>query len=77
MALALASMLCHFTITWDIFTLKKDTAKTHYNNTGLNVPDNAPLSVYQAALAKYWLVMGIKIDSSHVNARLSKMEVAI
>jgi hypothetical protein len=51
MVLAAAPLLCPFTIASDIFTLKKDTAKTHYINVGLNVPDNAPLSIYQAALA--------------------------
>jgi hypothetical protein len=57
--------------------LKKDTAKTHCINTRLNVPDNAPLVVYQAALAGNWLVMGLKTDSPPIDARLSKMEVAI
>jgi hypothetical protein len=69
--------LCPFTITSNIFTLKKDTAKTHCINAGLNVPDNAPLAVYQAALVGHWLVMGLKTDISLVNARLSKMETAI
>jgi hypothetical protein len=46
MALAAALLLCPFTIMSDIFTLKKDTAKTHCNNARLNVPDNAPLAVY-------------------------------
>jgi hypothetical protein len=50
MALATAPLLCPFTIASDIFMLKKDTAKTHYINVGLNVPDNAPLAIYQAAL---------------------------
>jgi hypothetical protein len=77
MALALAPLLCPFPIASDIFTLKKDIAKTHYNNTELNVPNNAPLSVHQAALARHWLVMGIKTDNSPVDARLSKMEAAI
>ncbi len=49
----------------------------HCINAGLNVPDNAPLAVYQAALAGNWLVMGLKIDSSPIDARLSKMEAAI
>jgi hypothetical protein len=57
--------------------LKKDTAKHHCNNVGLNVLDNASLEVYQVALAGCWLVMGLKIDSSPVNTWLSKMEVAI
>jgi hypothetical protein len=44
MALNVAVLLCPFTVTLDIFMLKKDTAKTHYNNAGLNVLDNAPLA---------------------------------
>jgi hypothetical protein len=51
MALVIASLLCPFTVMLDIFTLKKDTAKTHYINVGLNVLNNAPLVVYQVALA--------------------------
>jgi hypothetical protein len=50
MALAMALLLCPFTVASDIFTLKKDIAKTHCINTGLNVLDNAPLAVYQVAL---------------------------
>jgi hypothetical protein len=75
MALNIASpLLCPFTIALDIFTLKKDIAKTHCNNIGLNVPHNAPLAVYQVTLARHWLIMGLKIDNSHVNAwLLSKM----
>jgi hypothetical protein len=46
MALVAALLLCPFIVASDIFTLKKDIAKTHYNNTGLNVLDNAPLVVY-------------------------------
>ncbi len=57
--------------------MKKDTIKTHYNNVKFNVTDNAPLMVYQAALAGHWLIMGLKIDSSPINARLSKMEATI
>jgi hypothetical protein len=57
--------------------LKKDIAKTHCNNVRLNVLHNAPLAVYQAALARQWLIMGLNTDSSFVDARLSKMEVAI
>jgi hypothetical protein len=53
MVLNVASLLCPFTIASDIFTLKNDTVKTHGNNTGLNVPDNAPLVVYQAALVEH------------------------
>jgi hypothetical protein len=77
MALAIALLLCPFTIASDIFMLKKDTAKTHCINAGLTVPDNAPLAVYQAALARNWLVMGLKTDSPPIDARLSKMEVVI
>jgi hypothetical protein len=66
-----------FALALDIFTLKKDTAKTHCNNAGLNVPDNAPLAVNQSALVEHWLVMGLKTDSSHVDMQLSKMEAAI
>jgi hypothetical protein len=46
MAFDAAPLLCPFIVASDIFTLKKDIAKTHYNNTGLNVPNNAPLAVY-------------------------------
>jgi hypothetical protein len=49
MVFDVAPLLCPFTVASDIFTLK-DTAKTHYNNVRLNVPDNAPLTVYQATL---------------------------
>jgi hypothetical protein len=49
----------------------------HYNNTRLNILDNAPLAVYQVALVMHWLIMGLKTNSSLVDARLSKMEVAI
>ncbi len=57
--------------------LKKDTSKTHCNNAKLNVPNNAPLAVYQATLVGHWLVMGLKTDNSPVHAQLSKMEAAI
>jgi hypothetical protein len=57
--------------------LKKDIAKTHCNNVRLNVPDNAPLVVYQATLAEHWLIMGLKTNSSPIDAWLSKMKVAI
>ncbi len=77
MALATTPLLCPFIIASDIFTLKKDIAKTHCINVGLNIPDNAPLVVYQAALAENWLLMGLKTDSSHVDVQLSKMEAAI
>jgi hypothetical protein len=62
MAFDATPLLCPFIIVSDIFTLK-DIAKTHYNNVELNVPDNAPLVVYQAALGGHWLVMGFKTDS--------------
>jgi hypothetical protein len=77
MALNAAPLLCPFTIMSDIFTLKQDTAEMHCNNVGLNVPDNAPLAVYEVALAGHWLVMGLKTDNSPINTRLSKMEAAI
>jgi hypothetical protein len=32
---------------------------------------------YQTALAGHWLVVGLKIDSSFIDMRLSKMKVAI
>jgi hypothetical protein len=60
-------LLCHFTVASDIFTLK-DTAKTHYINVELNVPDNAPLVVYQAAFVGHWPVMGLKTNNSFVDA---------
>jgi hypothetical protein len=77
MALDAAPLMCPFTATSDIFTLKKDITKQHYNNAKLNIPDNASLAVYQVALVGHWLVMGLKTDSSLVHVRLSKMEVAI
>jgi hypothetical protein len=52
MALDAASLLCHFTVASDIFTLK-DTAKTHSNNSWLNIPNNVPLVIYQATLARH------------------------
>jgi hypothetical protein len=77
MALDVALLLCSCTTVSDIFTLKKDTAKQHCNNVGLNVLDNASLPVYQVALVGHWLVMGLKTNSSLVDARLSEMEAAI
>jgi hypothetical protein len=77
MAFDVAPLLCPFLVVLDIFTLKKDTAKMHYNNTGLNIPDNASLAVYQAALVRHKLVMSLKTDSSPIDTWLSKMEVAI
>jgi hypothetical protein len=77
MALNAAPLLCPFTIASDIFTLKKDTAKMHCSNAGFNVPDNAPLAVYQVALTRHWLVMGFKTNNSPIDTRLSKMEAAI
>ncbi len=50
MAFDVAPLLCPFIVVSDIFTLKKDIAKTHYDNVGLNVLDNTPLMVYQATL---------------------------
>jgi hypothetical protein len=55
----------------------KDTAKMHYNNVRLNIRDIAPLAVYQLALAAHSLIMGLKTDSSSIDARLCKMEAAI
>jgi hypothetical protein len=46
MALDAAPLLCPFTVTSDIFMLKKEFAKTHYNNAEHNILDNAPLAVY-------------------------------
>jgi hypothetical protein len=46
MALVMAPLLCPFTVALEIFTLKKDIAKTHCINAGLNVLDNAPMAVY-------------------------------
>jgi len=46
-------LLCPFTVTSNIFTLKKDTSETHYNNTGINILDNAPLTVYEVTLAEH------------------------
>lgn len=48
MALKVAPVLCPFTIVSNIFTLKKDIAKQHYDN----VLDNASLAVYQVTLAR-------------------------
>ncbi len=44
-------LLCPFTVASNILTLKKDIAKMHYNNVRLNIPNNAPLAIYQATLA--------------------------
>jgi hypothetical protein len=49
MVLGVAPLLCPFIIVLGIFTLKKNIAKTHYKNVGLNIPNNAPMAVYQAA----------------------------
>ncbi|CAK9263191.1 unnamed protein product [Sphagnum jensenii] len=77
MTLDVTLLFCPFTIALDIFTLRKDTAKQHCNNVGLNVLDNASLVVYQATLAEHWLVMGFKTNNSLVDMRLFKMEAAI
>jgi hypothetical protein len=55
MAVDVASLLCPFIATSDIFTLKNDIAKQHCDNVGFNVPNNASLAVYQAALARHAL----------------------
>jgi hypothetical protein len=68
MALDVTPLLCPFTIALDIFMLRKDTTKQHYNNARLNILDNASLVVYQAALVGHWLVMGFKTDNSSVDA---------
>ncbi len=49
----------------------------HCNNARFNVPNTAPLAVYQVALVGHWLIMGFKTDNSHVDAWLSKMEAII
>jgi hypothetical protein len=77
MAFAIAPLLCPFIVALDIFMLKKDTTKTHCINAELNVPNNAPLAVYQVALPGNWLIMGLKTDSPPIDARLSKMEAVI
>jgi hypothetical protein len=77
MALDVAPLLYPFTIVSNIFTLKNDIAKTHFNNVGLNVLDNAPLAVYYAVLTGNSLVMGLKTDNSPIDKRLSKMKAAI
>ncbi len=46
MVLDVTSLLCLFTTTSDIFTLRKDAAKQHCNNVGFNIPDNASLVVF-------------------------------
>jgi hypothetical protein len=51
MVFVVAPLLCPFTVASDIFTLKKDTTKTHCNNVRLNILDNAPMVVYLTALA--------------------------
>jgi len=76
MALDVASLLCSFIVVLDIFTLK-DTTKQHCNNARLNVLDNASQPVYHVVLVGHWLMMGLKTNSSLVDARLSKMEAAI
>jgi hypothetical protein len=77
MALDVVSLLCLFIAASNIFMLKKDVAKQHCDNVGLNIPNNASLAVYRAAVAEHWLVMGLKTDNSHVDARLSKMQAAV
>jgi hypothetical protein len=46
MALDVAPLLCPFITALDIFTLRKDIAKQHYNNARLNIPGNASMVVY-------------------------------
>jgi hypothetical protein len=61
------SLLCPLIVVSDIFTLTKDIAKMHYNNIGLNVPYNASLAVYKAALVGHWLVTNFKTDNSPID----------
>jgi hypothetical protein len=68
MVLIAALLLCPFIVALNIFTLENNIAKTHYNKAELNVLDNAPLTIYQVALAGHWLVMDLKTDSSPVHA---------
>ncbi len=75
--LDVAPLSCPFIVVSNIFTLKRDIIKQHCDNAGLNIQNNASLAVYQAALARHYLVMSFTTESSLVNARLSKMEVAI
>ncbi len=77
MALVVALLLYPFSVASGIFMLKKDTTKMHYNNAGLNVPNNTPLAVYQSTPGRHCLVMGLKTNSSPVDIRLSEMEAAI
>jgi hypothetical protein len=70
MAFDAALLLCPFIGASNIFTLKKDIAKMHCNNVGLNVLNNAPL-------AEHLLIMGLKINNSLVDTQLSKMEATI
>jgi hypothetical protein len=77
MVLVVAPLLCPFIIALDIFTLKTNIAKTDCNNVRFNVLDNTPSVVYQVALVGHWLIMGLKTDSSPVDAQLSKMEATI
>jgi hypothetical protein len=74
MVLDATPFLCPFITALDIFTLRKDIAKQHYNNILLNVLDNASLAVYQLAFIGHWLVMGLKTNNSLVDTWLSKME---
>ncbi len=76
MAFDVASSLCPFITASNIFTLK-DTTKQYCDNARLNVPDNASLAVYQVALARHWLVLGLKTDNSPIDVQLSKMKAAI
>jgi len=46
MVLDATLLLCPFIVASDIFKLKKDTTKTHYNNIRFNILNNAPLVVY-------------------------------
>jgi hypothetical protein len=46
MAFDATLLLSPFIVASDIFTLKKDIAKMHCNNVGLNVLNNAPVAIY-------------------------------
>ncbi len=77
MALVATLLLCPFIITSNIFTLKKDIAKTHYNNAGLNIPDNAPLGGLPSNPSQALVSHGPQDWQLTCDVRLSKMEAAI
>ncbi|CAK9866518.1 unnamed protein product [Sphagnum jensenii] len=76
MAFNVAPLLCPFIIALDIFTLKKDIAKMHYSNAELNVPDKAPLVVYQVvSQAVETLANAPKQKGRKLNLHLTGFEV--